>query len=118
MAAVSRAAALHRLMKWQMLERVQRVVVDENPDRSLRRQKMSRMLDEVPQVTLVFGAVVRWWLMCRWRGCLLHGGNRPFWRGRASCRFVGRNGTIHDSLLSRPSSRETAGFDQASTYQM
>src|SRR5215831_7752724 len=49
MTAVSRSAALYGLMKRQMLERMQRVVVNENLDWALRREKMGRMLDQMSQ---------------------------------------------------------------------
>src|SRR5678815_237342 len=49
MTAVSRAALFHGFMKRQMLEGVQCIVMNENANRPLRRQQMSRVLDGVYQ---------------------------------------------------------------------
>ena len=78
MATVGCAAPFHRLMKGQMLEGVQRIVMNENTDRSLRRQEVRRMLDDVGQPVRRIGAIVGFVFNRRWRVGMLRGGMGPF----------------------------------------
>jgi len=58
-AAVGGAALLHRLVKRQMLKGVERVVMNEDPNRPLRWQEVSCMLDQMPQIVRAVGDVNR-----------------------------------------------------------
>ena len=55
LASKDRRAAQQRLVEGLMLERMQRIVVDEHADRPLRRQQMRRMMDPLPKPGLLRG---------------------------------------------------------------
>src|SRR4051812_15588906 len=98
MTAVRCSAALHRLMEWQMLEGMQRVVMNKDADRPLRRQVMGGVLDQMAEIFAAVGALIRFLPVCGLRSCLMHGGVRPFWRERRASRgFTRRNLMIHSS---------------------
>jgi hypothetical protein len=59
MTAVRRCALLYGLVKRQMLERMQCIVMDEYPNRSLRWQIVGRVLDEMSHTTRRASRVVR-----------------------------------------------------------
>jgi hypothetical protein len=50
MAAEDMAAFFHRLVEFEVFERVQRVVMNEDGDRALRRQQVRSVLDTLAQL--------------------------------------------------------------------